>query len=552
VAAHHGILEAGLLTAQEISLVTSPALAATNDRWALGWARNRFTYDGLPMNGPVHGFDEPLDLPLAWRAEWGEKWTATGTEVNVGAPIPAEGEPLSQISLTTGSLSRRTAEFALFRNVGPVDVALDFEDREQQGVTLTTENDSDRFWFRIGQVRGKRPDWAIDLSTAFAKRGLWPSGELGRDTRRLQGFLRGPLGGGETRVAFQLRREALQLNGTPEAFGEVRFDGYTVQGDWAAPGLEGFSTFVRWDHERRRGVLSEDRTFNGIRGGARWGQKTEIPAETGDKTLELSWGLDGTVGNQEPYGFTWTLTALFQADLDPWRARVSIGHDEGLPPMILGVDRAAPEEGMADHLEAYETATDPERQTIARVEAGWQGGPFTIDLGGWGGRQWGYRLDANPLWTEWSVWSPLVEIPPSRRILGGYGDLRIDFSKWLFATGHARIHDRPLSEVPYLTRWLTAGALHFRQLWFRGSLDFELALGGFLLGPRENPLQFEYPSTGIGYLMFLGRIDNGIFFLGFQNLSGTYVESALRYDLLTPAPIAGQTFTMGLTMYLTH
>ena len=239
------------LVGMDASRVPSPGEAPVLDPWALGWGRVRFNYDGFPLRGPIHGFDEPPDLPLAWRGHWTERVTASGAEIGVD-PFPKEGPPESQISITTGGYDRRTTEFGLFRLFGSVGFGADFLDRIENGQAVLgaaglndlSDLDHTRFWMRLARAPNRRPDWSVDVSTGGEDRKLLDGGTLKRASRRLQGSLRGPFLGGETRVGAQVRRQSLRLEEGAHPFGEVIFDGFTLQADWAAPFVRGLSTRI--------------------------------------------------------------------------------------------------------------------------------------------------------------------------------------------------------------------------------------------------------------------------------------------------------------------
>jgi len=547
----HGILEAGLLPGEAISYVTSPAYQASVDRWGMGWSRSRFSYEGVPLNGPVYGFASPLDLPLAWRGRWKTQFTASGTVVDVGAPPPSEGDPRSQISLTTGGLNRRTAEFALFRNVGPVDVGFDFFDGQQQGIFESSlgglqlgNTHSDRVWFHFSQAGARRPDWAIDISTGSSDQAVDGGGTLTRKVRRIQGSLEGPLLGGAARIAVQARRQALGLAGTFDPFGEVVFRGLTAQGDWTGPA--GVGAWARWQTTSRSGVLPEDRSFPGIEGGVRWSGTTS----------GIGWGLEGGIGTQQPYGFTWSAAGALQLGADSAGVRLSVSHEEDMPPMVLGVDRIAPEVGMDQYLENYETATDPEERRAVRLEGTTTVGPLGLRGGGWWARQRNYRIDSNPLWVSFSEYAPIPEPATWANFVGVYGDVRIDFTRTVFGDGTLRYQSRETGQVPYLPRWSAEGGLHWRSSLFKDSIDLDLSLGGSLIGPRDPPLgilEESYPVAALGMFRLLGRLGNGIFSITVTNPVDAYVESDVRFsDLVSPMPVAGRLFNIGLTMYLTQ
>lgn len=531
---------AGILTAGELSRTDSPNVPRNLERWGLGWGRVRYEYDGLPLGGPVHALETPPDLPAAWRGAWSTKRTASGTDLALAVPPPQTGEPLSQVSLTTGALGRRTAEFGLFRGLGPVNLGVDFEDREGQG--FLSNLDGDRVWIHLSPEPGRRPAWSVDLSNGSDTQKFLTGGSLGRDVRRLQVSLHGPSAGGETRFGLQLRRVALQLDRAPGAFGEILFDGYTLQGDWAPP-VPGLTVRARWDHQRRRGLLAEAASWDGFTGHAAWA-----------RTLgELEFGADLTAGHQEPYGFTWGGSALVGMKDAGWEGFLCLSHEEELPPLVLGVDRPAPEEGMEAYLLAYETAANPESRTALRAEGSVRGSRASLTAGGWVAHLRGIRTDSNPLWSETSLYAPIPYPGERADLVGAYGEGRLDLVGGFFGQGQGRVTSRDLEEVPYLSRWTVDGSLHWRRPWFHESIDLDAAIGGGVVGPRRNPDGQVFPSTAIGYAELLGRVDNGILTVRFQNLAGSYMESDLRLDdLVTPFPVAGRTLIVGLTMYLTQ
>jgi hypothetical protein len=262
--------------------------------------------------------------------------------------------------------------------------------------------------------------------------------------------------------------------------------------------------------------------------------------------------LDGEVGHQEPYGFTRMGSAVLDLATSPLGARLALSHEEGLPPLVTGVDRLAPEQGIADHLEAYETAASPEARTAFRAEGRWTPERVRISLGSWVARVAQYRVDSNPLWVEFSDFTPDPYPGRDAYAVGLYGDVRLEGPGGISALGRARVHNRDSSEVPYLADWIAGGALHWRRTWFQESLDLDLAVGGDLLGRRRNPVGEIYPVVGQGYAEAHARVDNGVLTLAFRNLLDTFVESDLRDDdTVTPVPMAGTTFLIGLTMYLT-
>lgn len=540
-----GLFSGDPLSASEISRVTTPGLPAAVDRWAFGWGRTRITYDGIPLAGPVHGFDDPPDLPLAWKGRWMEKRTGTGTTVDVGLPAKPE-EPVSQISLTTGSLGRRTSEFGLFRNLGSTLLGVDFADREESGRVELSTLETSRVWTHLSAPPDRRTRWTLDVSTAVESRNRFSvlgGGEMGRDARRIQGSVIHPVLGGDTRLAIQLRRLALQYEGNIEEFGEILFDGYTIQGGWAGTGNIPVRLQAQLDHERRRGGFLPEDTFDGFRGSA--------GGSVGSGPWSL--GVEGLLGWQDPYGFTWGGSAVLAWEKDSLRVEVSVAHDEDLPPMVLSVDRPTPESGIGEHLVEYETVQEPEQRSAVRVETAWRTTRFRITGGGWAGRQRFYRLDANPVWSPFTQFAPL-DYPANRAdVLGVYAQMRLDLGKGFYAAGGGRIHDRNLREVPYATRWFVDGALHWKRPWFNRSMLVDASLGGTVLGPRENPNQERYPEVAYGYFALSGRVDNGVVTVTLENLADGYFESDLRSDdTVTPLSIPGRTLTVGLTMYLSH
>jgi hypothetical protein len=175
-----------------------------------------------------------------------------------------------------------------------------------------------------------------------------------------------------------------------------------------------------------------------------------------------------------------------------------------------------------------------------------------VDVGGWFTSIRNYRLDSNPLWSRGTFLQP-VPYPEDRAdVLGAYGSLRYEPFRGLFAEGRGRVHDREAVQVPYLAPWILDGALHYRRIWFQGSLDLDLFLGGTVIGPRTTSQGVEYVVSNLGYAGLRGVIGNGVVTLAWGNLSSAYLESDLVLeDLQTPAPHPGLTFFLGLTMYLT-
>jgi hypothetical protein len=536
-------LGADRLFAGEVSLGTTPGLPSSVERWGLGWGRTTLTYDGIPLRGPVHGFDDPPDLPLAWAGAWRTAATASGTRVDLALPDTLVGDPRSQVSLTTGSLGRRSAEFALFRNLGPVALGVDFADREEQGWIELAQLDQSRVWVHLSPSRPAWPRWSVDLSTAEETRTLFPSGEMARDVRRVQGSVRVPLLEGEGRLGVQFRRQALQSRDVADSFGEVLFDGFTVQADWSGSGFLPLALRLRGERDRRRRVLSRDRTFDGMEGSAR----------TAGGLGPVSLGAEASAGWKEPYGFTWNGTGTADVGGRGWRIGASVSHEEDLPSMVLSVDRPSPESGIGQHLIAYEDALTPEQRSAVRLEGEWTRGRLNLLAAGWAARVRHYRIDSNPVWSPFTEFAPLIDVPDRADILGVTGRVRLDLFDGVYGSGSGRVHNRELAEVPYASRWMVSGGLHWRRPWFKDSLDLDASVGGFIVGPRENPDGERYVTSGSGYLTLEGRVGNGRVIVSFQNLADGYLESDLRStDTVTPYPIPGRVVLVGLTMYLTR
>jgi hypothetical protein len=537
------------LVGMDASRVPSPGLAPVLDPWALGWGRVRFSYDGFPLRGPVHGFDEPPDLPLAWRGQWAERVTASGAEFGVD-PFPKEGPPESQIAITTGGYGRRTTEFGLFRLFGSVGLGADFLDRIENGQAALgaaglndlNELDHTRFWMRLARAPGRRPDWSVDVSSGGEDRKLLDGNSLKRGSRRLQASLRGPFWGGETRVGAQLRRQSLRLEGGPNAFGEVIFDGFTLQADWAGPFVRGLSARIAWDRDRRRGLF-DPKTFDGVTGRVAWTQDG----------VHWGFGADATVGYQEPFAKTWRANASARWQEKWIMVRASASHDEDFPGLIVGVDRPAPEDGLEETLREMENSTEAEERSGLLLESEFRGGPGTLAIQGWVARVRHYRIDNNPLWARDGLFAPVPYPPDYADFAGAGGRLHVNLPYGFYGEGQGRIHSRDETQVPYQSRWTTEGALHWRGLLFNRSLDLDLAAGGLAVGTRRTPEGVSYPTAGTGYLRLRGRVDNGMITASLENALDAYLESDVRSnDFLTPFPVAGRTFYVGLTFYLTQ
>jgi hypothetical protein len=536
------------LTGMDPSRPASPALAPVLDPWGLGWGRVRWSYDGFALRGPVHGFDEPPDLPLAWRGKWAEHASAAGAEFGL-VPFPKEGSPESQITITTGGYDRRTTEFGLFRVFGSVAVGADFLDRIEKGQAVLAasglsdlnELDHTRFWLRLSSTPGRRPDWSVDGSTGGEDRKLADGGSLKRASRRVQASLRGPFWGGDTRIGAQFRRQTLQVEGGPNPFDEVTFDGFTLQADWAGPFLPGLSTHLSWDRDRRKGLLAPE-TFDGVTGRLVWTREGRV------------WGVgaDAALGTQEPYGRTWNATVNGRWRHEGITLKGSLAHEEDLPALVVGVDRPAPPlDGLEEALQSMEHAVQPEERSAMLLETDLEGGFGSLMLQGWVARTRHYRLDNNPLWSPISSYAPIPYPSSSADFTGVSGRLHIELWGGFYGEGRGRVQSRDDIQVPYQARWSTDGALHWRGVLFNRSLNLDAAVGGLALGTRRAPFGTVYPAAGTGYVRLQGRVDNGVLTLALENALDAYLESDLRStDFLTPYPVAGRTFYLGLTFYL--
>jgi len=525
------------LDAQDLSRSTSRTLIPTGERWALGWGRTRMEYDGLPLNGPVHAFAEPPDVPQAWMGSWSERWSATGTRLALHAPPRLLDRPVSRISLSTGSYGQRAVEFGLFRNLGPVNLGANLTDQEQDTDPVFNDLDATRLWFHLDAAAGRLPNWSFDWSDGRRKSSLHDGSTYEQNSRRVQASLRGPLLGGETRFSGQYRRQSLKVSRQDE----VRWDGFTLQGEWAAP--VGVQTRFRWDRDRRRGQLAEARTLDGGRAEATW---------AGD-FLGMVWGADMTLGHQEPFGTL--LEGGIQAGktLGSWDVTLGWSRQEGIPAIVDILDRPLPEAGLPDYLETVETVTQPERARGFRGEVGYTRNRFSARAGAWAVRQTGYLIESNPLWTEsiGSAYTPVFEIRTQVVIHGGYGSVDIPLFAGLSVDGTARIHDRGLQDVPYLPEWTARGAAHWRKRLFRGTLDFDLEAGGEVMGERMNPGGEVYPWNSIGYVRATGAVDNGHLSLAFRNPVDAAVEADFRAsDAVTPLLVPRQIFVLTLSLYL--
>jgi len=535
------ILGAGILPGQEVGRPTMPQVPVTWDRWGLGWGRTRLTYDGFPVNGPVHGWDEPPDMPGAWNAPRREAFTASSTRVDIGAPRSAEDEPLSGFSLTSGGGGRRTTEFALFRNLKRVNVAANLMDREQNSSSLVSNVDATRFGVRLEGAQGVRPRWSLDVSDGFRESTLDDGHAYSQNSRRLQATLGGPTLGGETRIGVQFRRQALKLRNFVPARSEVVWDGYTVLGEWAAPA--NIMVQARFERDRRRGELPEARTLDGALLTGTW------TGELGPADL----GAEATLGHQEPWGGQFEAQISAAVGPQDRRLRVAVSREAYLPSILDVLDRPLPEQGLGAYLEQFENAEHPERAVSARVEGEWTSGDLHVLAGGWATGQRGYRIDANPLWATdiGSDFHPLVYPGSDADIFGVYTRLHVPVYAGFYLAGDARVQSRPLDEAFYLARWSTVGDLHWRGLLFKDSLDLDVYGGGFVLGPRQNPNLESYPVVAMARLGFDARVDNGTFSMRMDNPVDVFVESDFRgSDTVTVLPMSGRLLVVALTIEL--
>jgi len=506
-------------------------------------------YDGVPLNGSIHAWNEPPDVPLAWRGAWSERFAASGTRLNLAAPTPSGDRARSQVSMTTGSWDRRTSEFALFRGLGPVLLGVNFMDREQGIDPLETALldvktfDHNRLWVHLESAGNRRPDWSLDISGGTREHKLSGGGRLAQNARRLQASFTGPTLGGETRIALQLRRQAERAQGGTAATEELLWDGWTLQGDWAMPGGRGLYARLRWDRDRRRGILDAPRTLDGVRG-------TLIAArERGPWRL----GAEATVGHQEPWGGTVEGLAAVTLAGQRGSLRASLSREENAPPLLDVLDRPVPETGLVEFLELYESSRDPEIVQAFRLEASWKEGGLDVRLGAWLADQRNYRIEANPLWAESvaSGYTPVVRPDAHDRIAGLYGSARLPLGRGLAASGRGRIQDRRLDQAPYMASWVATGGIHWRHLWFQESLDLDVELGGDAVGPRRNPGGERYPVSSRAHLRASGMVDNGRITFAVENLTNSRLEADFRRtDTVTPLPVAGRHYVIGLTMTL--
>ncbi len=530
-----------VLVAREASRTTSPGMRPNLDRWGWGWDRLQLSFMRIPLSGRVHTVAEPVDLPLIWTGSWRERWDASGNTLDLGAPPSPGRDTQSQVSLTSGSYRKRTAEFAMVRNLGPVDVTLDFEDRFEGGVSLVNEIERSRLWVHVASVPGDRPDFTLGGSLGGRDLTQISGGEMSEGAKRFYGTLTGPVLGGETRLGVMWRRQSLRGPG----WVELIMDGVTTTADWATP-MAGLQARLVGDWERRRGgqplsgdvALPSERTFRGGRGALAWSRE-------GD---QWTGGVMVGGGYQEPYRWTWQGVASLQRTLSAWTFRAAVSHDEDLPALVLGLDRPTPETGLDEHLERFETTQDPERRGALRLEGAGEWGRLRLHLGGWLARVTGYRLDSNPLWIT-PPYGPELAPDTEDRFGGAFGEFRFDLGRGFYADGRGRIHGRDAAQVPYLAQWLADGALHYRGTLLR-SLALDIALGGMLIGPRTSPAGDRTAVGSVGNLVVVGRIDNGILTFALRNIADTAIASDLRFEDLNPVAIAPRTFSLGLTLYL--
>jgi hypothetical protein len=206
-------------------------------------------------------------------------------------------------------------------------------------------------------------------------------------------------------------------------------------------------------------------------------------------------------------------------------------------------------------LRDIENSGEAEERSAALLETELGAHPGVLVAQGWVAHISHYRLDNNPLWSTTGLYAPVPYPPDHADFVGVAGRLHLNLPYGFYGEGQGRIHSRDETEVPYQSRWTTEGALHWRGWLFNRSLDLDVAAGGLALGTRRTPLGVTYPTAGTGYLRLRGRVDNGVITAALENALDAYMESDIRSgapDFLTPFPVAGRTFYIGLSFYLTQ
>lgn len=522
-----------------------PAMVASWDRFGLGWNRGRFSYDGIPLSGAVHSWAEPPDLPIAWRANWSEKFSATQTELDLSRPKSSIDVPRSTTSLTTGTFGRRTTEFGLFRRIGGANLGVNLMDREEApAFSYVSDFDATRIWVHLESVRGRRPDYSLDISDGSREQRTSDSSRLDQNVRRLQFSLRGPTFGGDTRIGIQLRRSAVKATREGQPLEEVLWDGYTLQGDWEVPKVSGLNLMGRFERDRRRGLLDEARTLDGYRLGLVWALASGA----------FDWGVEATGGHQEPWGTTWEGLASMGFSFGGGRVVLSVSQSEGAPPLVDSLERGSVEYGFREWLELLEDLEEPERARGARLEATFEPGQAQVMVGTWFVHQENYLFESNPNWVPGSGSPYVFNVLPDREadILGAYGKIDVPvFGPWALS-GSGRVHNRDGKDVPYLPQFSGEGSLHWRPRLFSGSLNLDMSVGGRLVGERENPEAVLFPTFALGHFRLIGLIDNGVVSLSIENLADARIDTDFRSnDTVTQILSQGRYFILGLTMALT-
>ena len=174
---------------------------------------------------------------------------------------------------------------------------------------------------------------------------------LKRSVRRAQASLRGPFLGGETRFALQARRQSS---------GRERADLPTT-----AKRSSTASPFRPIGPRRACPVSSRARAGISTVAGGCWRPTARSTGCTAGLLWSGGWrawraSAEAMAGHQEPWGSTATGAAALAWEKGPWRARLVASHEEDLPAIVLGVDRAILEYGLREHLERFETVEYPE------------------------------------------------------------------------------------------------------------------------------------------------------------------------------------------------
>ena len=528
---------APLGASQSVGLVHSEDVYEMPERWGLGWGRTQFVYDGVPASGPVYAFAEPPHLSMEWLGNWYERWHAAGTQVWLAGPPDVIERPLSQFTLTTGSYGRRTAQFAIFRNLGSVNLGATLADFSRDRDFNTEDVDSGRFQVRLSSAGSSK--WSVDFADGRRKVVSEANTEYAQNSRRLQGSWGFTGGTAVGRLSGQLRRDAAKMGGQ----GEIRFDGFTLQTEVLLPSA--LRVTGRFHGDRRRGGLSEQQSFYGGDLGF------DYTASLGSTQI----GAHAEFGHQNPVGATVSgqLSVYQPGRRFSWRG--SLARESGIPPMVDFMDRPGPEVGLPDYLALLEANQEPEVVHAARGEVVWSPAKkHRLALGGWAARQENYRIASNPLWsTPLSPYAPLDASDQEVTVIGGYAEVLLGLPWHLSAFGAGRIHNRDRADIPYLPQWDCRGYLEWRRNLFKDSLDLSLQFGGKLWGDRLNPSEQEILLSGAAFFTAEARVDNGTLFLTFNNLASNAPASDFRLTEagnLDPMAIPPQTWRVGLTLHL--